>query len=400
MPANIGAQTVTLLHYTSATSPNVNRRQLDITQKGIYSGGRLSITDGITRTMSLSPLVCEITDGTYQVRIATTIAVAITGALATPYIVLRWLYAGTTADYMEILQVATPAANDIVVGKCSYAAGVLQGFDYGNATYPRTTPNTLDLFLKVEPTEATELKVRIRAGRVQSYSDTSIVDDQKSSLFTAPSANSKVYLVYVDTTDGTINIDSAGTEAASPEAPSYAGKVVLAEVTLASTSTNITASMIKDVRSYTPAKMNVNQYFASYNTATQAKYSGVWTKALLGNVKNESGITHSNDQISFTAGRKYALSFSVSGLPSSSSTADPYFKARWAVVSGDTSWNLELISLAWTECAHDYDTEANIANTVYFIPSVTTVLELQLLAENSGQKAEINHVSINIMSLD
>jgi len=69
-------------------------------------------------------------------------------------------------------------------------------------------------------------------------------------LFTLPSSNSKVYLVYVDTSNGAICIDSSGTEAVSPVAPDYKGKLVLAEVTLASTDTDITASKIKDVRPF------------------------------------------------------------------------------------------------------------------------------------------------------
>ncbi len=253
MPADVGNQKVTLLFYAPANSGEVNLRFQDIRQKGIYTGGRLSIID--SSNAQLSPLVCEISDGTYQVRIATTTAVNIAVAQATPYVILRWTYTGSTSDYMQILAVATPATNDLVVGKCSFTGGgALQGFTYGDTSYPRSTPNTLDLFLKVEPTEATELKVRIRAGRVQNDKETIVIIDQKSSLFTAPPANSKVYLVYIDRSTGNILIDSSGVAAASPSPPDYGGKMVLAEVTLASTSTNITSNMIKDVRDFIVCK--------------------------------------------------------------------------------------------------------------------------------------------------
>ncbi len=157
---------------------------------------------------------------------------------------------------MEILQVAAPAANDLVVAKCTFTGGGnLQGFNYGDTTYPRSTPNTLDLFLKVEPTEDSELKVRIRAGHVQDADGMSIVPDQKSTILTAPTANSKIYLVYIDTSDGTVNIDSSGAEGASPTAPVYEEKLVLAEITLASTDTNITAAKIRDVRNFISDKI-------------------------------------------------------------------------------------------------------------------------------------------------
>lgn len=247
MPANVGNQTVSILYYSSAASSIVNKRHKDIRQIGIYQGGRLTKIDG--SNAQLSSLVCEISDGAHQVRVETATAVNLAVAQATPYVVLRWTYVGTTSDYMQLLIVATPASNDLVVAKCNFGAGALIGFDYGDSSYPRSTPNTQDLFLKVEPTEDVELKVRIRAGRVQIVGATVVIPDQKSTLFVLPSANSKVYLVYVDSS-GLIKIDSSGTAAASPVAPDYVGKLVLAEVTLTSTDTNITVDKIKDVRSF------------------------------------------------------------------------------------------------------------------------------------------------------
>jgi len=245
MPANIGDQTVTILYYMPANSADVNRRHKGIRQVGIYSGGYLSVVDNSHALLSL--LVCEVSDSSHQVRIETASAINIAVVVGTPYIVLRWTYTGSTADYMEILAVATPTTNDLVVGKCSFTGGgALQGFDYSE----RSTPNTQDLFLKVEPTENTELKVRVRAGRIRNGRETIIVPDQVSDLFTLPSSNSRVYLLYVDISDGTIKIDSSGVAASSPVAPDYGTKLVLAEITLSSTDNNITASKIKDVRCF------------------------------------------------------------------------------------------------------------------------------------------------------
>jgi len=249
MPADVGQQVVSILYYSIATSDNVNKRHIDIRKTGIYKGGYLTVTDA--SHAQLSPLACEITDGSHQVKVETTVAVNIVVAQATPYIILRWSYAGATSDYMEIKAVATPQTYDLVVAKCSFDGdGNPNGISYGDSSYPRSTPNVQDLFLKVESTGETELRVRIRAGRIQSATAVIAINDQKSNLFTRPASNSKVYLVYVDPSTGAIGIDSSGTAAADPTAPSYSGKLVLAEVTLSSTDTSIPASKIKDVRPF------------------------------------------------------------------------------------------------------------------------------------------------------
>ena len=254
MPANVGSQTVTLLFGARADSRTINRRFDDVRKPGIYSGGYLTVVDA--SNARLSTLTCEISDGTYQVKISTGATVMISVAQATPYIVLRWTYTGsTTNDFMDYQAVASPSANDLVVGKCTFTGGgALQGFNYTE----RTTPMIMDLFLKVEPTADTELRVRVRAGRVQNGKETIQIPDQKTSLFSPPSSNSRVYLVYVNRATGVISIDSSGTPAASPVAPNYAGKMVLAEVTLASTATDITASNIVDVRDFANMSYDVD----------------------------------------------------------------------------------------------------------------------------------------------
>lgn len=272
MAANTGNQTVTLLYHNRADSSVINRRFINIRKTGIYSGGYPTKVDNIH--VRLSTLTCEISDGTYQVKISTGSTVTIVVGTATPYVVLRWVYTGDeTADYMSILAVATPATNDLVIAECTFTGGGnLQGFDYTE----RTTPNTQDLFLKVEPTEDTELRVRIRAGRVQGSSGFVFVPDQPSNLFTVPTSNSKVYLVYINPDTGVVSIDSTGTAAASPVAPNYKGKLVLAEVTLSSTSTNITADMIRDVRPFLTLP-SASVYASMTNPTPQSIPSGVTT---------------------------------------------------------------------------------------------------------------------------
>ncbi len=246
MPTNVGDQTVSIIYHNIANSSVVNKRHKGIRKTGIYAGGYITLVPPLN--VSISPLICEVTDGTHQVRIQTAEAVNIAVASGTPYVVLRWVYAGAVSDYMQILAVATPATNDLVVGLCSFTGGgILQGKSYSE----RSNPNVYDLFLKVEPTEDVELRVRIRGGRIQTNSGVIDISDQLSDYFTPPSSpNSKVYLVYLNATTGAVTIDSSGTPAVSPVAPSYNGKLVLAEVTLAYDDTDVTADKIKDVRDF------------------------------------------------------------------------------------------------------------------------------------------------------
>ena len=249
MPADVGTQTVTILFYRLANSAIVNKRFQGIRQTGIYSGGYLSVVDD--ENCQISTLVCEISDGTNQVRVETAATVNLGVAVATPYVVLRWTYTGAITDYMELLAVASPAANDIVVGLCTFdGSDDLNGFTYEGVlgVNKRTTPNTLDLFLKVEETPTTELRVRIRAGRVTTYGGSVDISDQLSSSITAPVSDSRIDLIYV-TAAGAIAIET-GVAAASPSVPDYAGKMVLAELTITNGDTNIVQADIKDVRSF------------------------------------------------------------------------------------------------------------------------------------------------------
>ena len=233
MPANIGNQTVSILYYSIANSSVVNKRHKGIREVGIYSGGHLSIVD--SSNAQLSPLICEITDGTHQVRIETASTVNKGVAPATPYIILRWTYSGAVTDYMEILALATPGTNDLVVGKCTFTGGgALQGFNYSE----RTTPNVFCQFLKVIPTETPGLSVRILPGVVRLSSVSQTVADQTISLAAYAVAGGTVY-VYVNDIGG-ISV--------SDDEKDYGGKALLGEVILSPGHTQIVESDITDAR--------------------------------------------------------------------------------------------------------------------------------------------------------
>lgn len=243
-----GGQTIQVNFNAPADSVSWTKRLVDLIPRGIYKGGVL--TKVTNTTVTLSPLVVEVGDDFYQVRVSTQSSVTITVASATPYIVLRWVYTGAGSNYMDVLAVASGSIqnNDVIVGKCVFSGSTLTGFDYGDSSYRRTTPNMPHLMLRVEARQTPDMTVLIRGGRVNYGTANLEVDFQVSSAFTAPSSNPRIDVMYVDT-DGVIKVYT-GTEAATPSAPAYNSKKVLAEITLTVGMTSITEDDIKDVRSF------------------------------------------------------------------------------------------------------------------------------------------------------
>lgn len=254
MPANIGSQQITVKFFDPVDSAVANRIGVGVRKLGIYSGGYLTkISD---TSVSLSVFDCEIGDATYQIRATTGAAVTITVGPSTPLVVLRWTYTGSAAvDYVDFVAVAVGAqlATDVVIGLCSFTGITLTGFDYTL----RTNPNTMDLFLKVEPTVPASMYLRVRSGRANYGSANLDIVDQLSPLFTAPGSNSRIDLVQINSLGGIIV--TQGVAAASPVPPNYGGLVTLAEVTIVNGQTTITSASIKDVRAFVNRVNNTSQ---------------------------------------------------------------------------------------------------------------------------------------------
>jgi len=410
MPTNIGNQTVSVFFHSVANSGTWNKRQLNVRQVGIYTGGWLTVVNATTAR--ISALVCEITDGTYQVRISTGDTVNITVNSSTPYLVLRWAYGGTTADYMELMAVASPNANDLILGRCTFAGGgALNGFDYSE----RSNPSTHDQYLKVEPTGDNELRVRIRGGYYQTSAASVQVPDQKSDAVTPPLANSQVYLVYVDT-DGTVRIDSTGTPGVNPVAPDYAGKLVLAEITLAAGATTITTDDIKDVRPFvtghapspdgvtilTDGSGNLKTRDPVYNMArtigSQLVNLSTWTKVSAQGTVKYSGIGPVVSGVyTLPASKLYKLSYSVV-FGALSST--PIFEARWRVLTGDITWWFadDEYNQSMTKVeAKDGDALVTLSGTFLFLPSVQSTVQLEVKTRDAaGQYGHVLYATTNI----
>lgn len=417
MPADIGSQTISLKYYSPGNSREINERFVDTRPTGIYSGGILSIVD--SSHASLSPVVCEIGDGTHQVRVETTTDVSVTVAQSTPYVVLRWAYTGDTTDYMEILALGSGniQSNDLIVAKCTFTGGgSLNGFSYGDSTYPRSSPNVQDLWLKVIPISGS-LSLRVLPGYYQAHTQQIHVPLQQTSALVPPSSDSKIYLIYVDEDTGTINVDSSGTAQASPVAPDYVGRLVLAEVTLQSTDTSITADMIRDVRPFlTHGRCDIDdttittdsdgklktvdkKYLVLQDDNTQVSSQSSWTKITFDNEVKSSGISQSSGVVTLLADVMYKISYNVTF----EYVNDLHGEARIRVLSGDLSWEFrdddnnvsfqkvgELSTLA-----NDIEF-ASLSGTYIIIPSSTTTLQLEAKTSAGGSTGKVIRSSLSI----
>ena len=397
---NHGSQNLTYNFFEEASALNFNARNLNIQPRGIYKGGYLTkVSDSI---VSLSILTAEIGDNDIQVSVNTIAAATLSNdtldsgtiSSGTPYLVLRWAYLASAANYMEVHALAEVTLdNDIIIGKCVFDGAELDSFDYTERTYVTTA----DTLLSVESSSG--LCIQLRAGRIHTATGYVLVPETLIGPFSPPeSPNSRIDLITI-ADDGSPTV-VAGAAAPSPTAPAYKGRFVVAEITIVNGATTIPASRIRDVRIFGARPVNSTQYLATYNSTTQQIANGAFTKADLGTIKNQSGITITNNRITLTAGRKYALSYAVSGQPTADSTYDPLIEARWQEISGDLSWDLEVISVSKAECAEANRVSTNISNTCYIIPSSDTVIELQVYTQNDSQKSVISLVTTNIMNID
>jgi len=228
-----GSQIVTVRFHRPVDSDIVNKRFRNIRTLGIYKGGYLTITT--PPKVSLSPLVCEISDGTHQVRVETTVAVTKDLSESKSYLVLNWDYSGVeNTDFMEITTSSNPDPNDIIVGKGFFEASVLTSIDYSE----RTTPDTHHLFLRVEEMETPSKSVRVRAGVGHKASAHNAIIDQVVDLSAYSSGN--IIYVYVNDSGGVTH---------SKTAADYVGKALLAKIVMPADGI-VENSDIEDVRSF------------------------------------------------------------------------------------------------------------------------------------------------------
>ena len=416
MPANVGGQTISLKFKAPGNSDEINRRFLNTHPVGIYTGGVLTVSDG--SHANISPLVCEIGDGTYQVRVATTLTVNLAVAAGTPYVILRWAYTGDTRDYMELLAVAAGSvlSTDLVMGKCVFTAGSLSGFDYGGSTtLHRSVPSVHDLYLKVVPTVGSTLKALVLPGWIHGQQNSYFVPMQETSALVPPVSNPKIYLVILSE-DGTISIDSTGTEAVTPVEPNHNGRLVLAQIKLSPGDTAITVDKITDVRTFVtqhppnPDGVTIVETSAGnlkvrdpiYNMARtiggQLPNSSVWIPVTAQGTVKYSGINPvSGGVYTLPAGRLYKLSYAIVFTALSGT---PVFEARWRVTSGDVSWWLgdDDYNQSWLKHeAMDTNAQVALSGTFLFLPASQSTIQLEVKTRDyAGQYGWVTAATTNI----
>ena len=235
-------QAILIDYQDSVNSNEVNDRLPHIASRGIYSGGYLTITNNTT--VSLSALTCEIGDATHQIYGSIgPAATSVTVSTVNTTVVLRWAYISSPSTAITITAVAPGSvqANDLIVGVCVYVGSTLTSINYAL----RSNPISYSKNLLVEPTVAASMAVRVRGGKINTGTGVLNVVDQLTSTITAPVSNPRIDVVACDNA-GVISI-IPGVEGATPAAPDYAGKLGLAEITLQTASTTITATMIRNV---------------------------------------------------------------------------------------------------------------------------------------------------------
>ena len=272
-----GSQTTTFNFYQDATAANFNVLNKDIVQCGIYGGFYLTRVSNVEVTLSLGTV--EIGDANMQVRVGMANAATLNASTldsgdidpSTPYIVLRWAYVASPANYMgvhAISSLAAAQANDVVVGKCVFSGPTLSTFDYSD----RTFLDDQHRFLSVAATGNDGMYVRLQPGKVQTGSGYVFVPRQLVGPFTVPSVpNSRIDLVYINSSG--LAAILPGNAAPSPSVPDYGNRLVLAEVTLVNGDTSISDDRVKDVRAFlTPRGVPA----ASVTTTEMKTYDSGW----------------------------------------------------------------------------------------------------------------------------
>jgi hypothetical protein len=273
MSIPINNAVVSVSYFDGVVNKKVNSIGENVRKVGIYQGGHLYPIPASTSSAYLSDLNCEILDsgstafeqvnvatGVFaQLGVSTTTVTGITSANS--LVILQWTYTGAAGATLQALAVK-PAdylsgsyPNSLVVGNSSVNGSTL-AFDYTL----RSNPNIHDLFLKVELTEALDsapMAVRVRGGICNYGTQSFQILDQLTSTLTAPGSGTQIILVQINTS-GVVTLNTTGSTGLPLTAPSYAGLITLAEITLTSGMSTIAQSNIRDVRNFVSFGANLN----------------------------------------------------------------------------------------------------------------------------------------------
>jgi hypothetical protein len=252
MPADVGTQTVSLKYLDAVRSGLVNLRHYKTRPTGIYEGGEVS-TSIPSNTVTIGPLICEISDGTYQVRVQTADSVNVALDSTNKYLVLRWEYTGNASDdYMDLLATSSVAANDILLGEMTYSGATPVSFSQAS----RSIPEHYKYQLKVTPTYVNSSRVVVNPGVAAVASGIVAVPWQYVDL-SGYTAGQSIYIYISDT----------GAVAHSATATTYNAKAILAIIVLP-VGKIITKSDITDGRSLVHKPVFPDESTITTNTST------------------------------------------------------------------------------------------------------------------------------------
>ncbi len=139
----------------------------------------------------------------------------------------------------------------------------------------------------------------------------------------------------------------------------------------------------------------VYDYLVMQNTADQLSGSTAFTKVDLGSVVKQRGITETSSVISLFANRLYRISYNLEAAYVSGT--DPTIRARLNVVSGDVSWDLELVSLQLQEI-NSTSEQTSLSGTFIIVPNVATTIQLQAFTTQTTQVGKVVAVSMSVWS--
>ena len=134
---NLGNQYITFDYKHPAKGKDFNTLLREAIKPGVYKGGIITPTGGAE--ISIAPFVVYINVGDDKLcRVETRAAVNISVTEATPVIALTYTWANVSENWLDFNQRASgsaPLTNEIVLGECEFAGGVITGINYDDKTW-------------------------------------------------------------------------------------------------------------------------------------------------------------------------------------------------------------------------------------------------------------------------
>jgi hypothetical protein len=134
---NLGNQYITFDYKHPATGEDFNTLLRGGIKPGVYEGGLITPSGGVE--ISIAPFVIYINTGDDKLcRIETRSAVSLSVTEATPVIALTYTWSNVSENWLNFNQRASgsaPLTNEIILGECTFAGGIITGIDYTDKTW-------------------------------------------------------------------------------------------------------------------------------------------------------------------------------------------------------------------------------------------------------------------------